>query len=154
MHRKYRNKNMYVHVQRPWMPTPIVQTNISLTQWALEYEETVWTGRLNDTRTKFHSTKRFNFRLGFCCAHWKSREFIDRKQNILHCVPLGTTLETMNFDNTVPANEYNVLQQTHNLGNPCPSVYQWQTVVHADSATIFVFWQLPTHSLSLIIENY
>jgi hypothetical protein len=109
MHRKYRNKN-------------IVQTNISLTQWALEYEDTVWTGKLNDKRIQLHSTKRFNFRLGFYRAHRKSREFIDWNQNILHCVPLGTTLETMNFDNTVPANKYSVLQQTHNLGNP-PHLY-------------------------------
>jgi hypothetical protein len=38
-HRKYRNKIMHVHVQRPPMLTPILQTNISLTQWALEYDE-------------------------------------------------------------------------------------------------------------------
>jgi hypothetical protein len=69
MHRKYRNKNMHEHFQRPSMPTPIVQTNISLTQWALEYEETIRTGKLSDTRIQLHSTERFNFRLGFCRAH-------------------------------------------------------------------------------------
>jgi hypothetical protein len=105
------------------MPTPIVQTNISLTQWTLEHEEAVWTGKLNETRIQLQSTERFNFILGFCHAHRKSREFIDREQDILHCVPSGTTLETMNFDNTEPAYEYNVLQQTHNLVNPRPSVY-------------------------------